>query len=265
MTTSHPITRRSFLEHTVAAGAAAIFAPHLAPASARAAPDSSAGWQIGIYTRPWGAHEYRVALDAMVEAGYQHAGLMTAKAKDGLVISAAITPEEAAKVGEEVKQRGLGLLSVYGGGIPVEKSLQAGIDAMRKLVDNCAAAGSKSILMGGIGSAKLEETYYKAIAECCDYAAEKGLFITVKPHGPLNATGPECRKCVEMVGKKNFRVWYDPGNIYYYSDGKIDPVKDAESVDGLVAGMSVKDYRPPNRVDVTPGTGKVDFPALMAR
>jgi sugar phosphate isomerase/epimerase len=70
---------------------------------------------------------------------------------------------------------------------------------------------------------------------------------------------------VELVGQKNFRLWYDPGNIFYYSDGKLDPVDDAPSVAGLVCGMSVKDYRHPKEVLVTPGTGKVDFPAVLER
>jgi len=50
----------------------------------------------------------------------------------------------------------------------------------------------------------------------------------------LNATGPECCERCKKVGKKNFAVWYDPGNIAFYSDGKLNPVEDAASVDGLV-------------------------------
>jgi sugar phosphate isomerase/epimerase len=67
------------------------------------------------------------------------------------------------------------------------------------------------------------------------------------------------------VGRKNFGLWYDPGNIFYYSEGKIDPVSDSEAVDGLVVGMSVKDYRAPKEVMVTPGAGQVNFQALLAR
>ena len=40
---------------------------------------------------------------------------------------------------------------------------------------------------------------------------------------------------------------------------------DAASVDGAVVGMSVKDFRPPKDVALTPGTGQVDFPKVMAR
>ena len=54
-------------------------------------------------------------------------------------------------------------------------------------------------------------------------------------------------------------------NIFYYSDGKLSPIDDAATVDGLVVGMCIKDYKHPKNVDVTPGTGQVDFPAVLAR
>ena len=267
MTRSDALSRRAFLARTLGAGAAGLVACHVGAPSAASAeePRMNPAWQIGCYTRPWAQQDYRVALDAIAEAGYKYAGLMTAKAKGGLVISVATPLEEAQQVGEEAKKRRLGIPSVYGGDIPVAKSLEAGIEGLRKLIDNCAAVGAGNLLMGGTGDAKLEETYYKAIAECCDYAASKKLALSVKPHGGLNSTGPQCRRIIERVGHRNFGLWYDPGNIFYYSDGRLDPVADAATVDGLVVGMSVKDYLPPKNVDVTPGTGKVDFRAVMAR
>jgi len=36
-------------------------------------------------------------------------------------------------------------------------------------------------------------------------------------------------------------------------------------VDGLVVGMSVKDFLPPKEVLVTPGTGRVNFREVLAR
>ena len=192
-------------------------------------------------------------------------GLMTTKSKTSLIISVETTPEEAHQIGVECRQRGLAIPSAYGGGFPVDQSLEAGIQGVRRLIENCAGAGVENLLMGGIGEAGLYELYYKAIAECCDYAVEKGVGISLKPHGGLNATGPECRKAVELVNHKNFRVWYDPGNIFYYSDGQLDPVDDAASVDGLVVGMCVKDYQHPKNVEVTPGTGQVDFPKVLAQ
>jgi len=264
------MTRRRFLGQTFAAGAAASFILNRHDSIAEATKPKD--YQVGIYTRPWDSQDYRVALDAIAEAGFKQAGLMTTTMPWGrLVISADITVEQATTVGEEVRKRGLEIPSVYGGGIPVQKSLQAGIEGMRRLIDNCVAAGAKSLLMGGIGKEDLYEPYYKAIAACCEYAAERKLPITVKPHGGLNSTGPQCRKCVEQVGHDNFSLWYDPGNIFFYSNGELDPTDDAATVDGLVrVGMCIKDFdfvdrdgTPTRDVAITPGTGRVDFAKVL--
>lgn len=265
MNSFNNVSRRDFLDKTLRFGAASFAASYALKSPAGALAKSTERWQIGCYTRPWAKHNYRVALDAIAEAGFKYAGLMTTNSKSRLVISVSTTVEEAEQVGQEARNRGLKIPSIYGGGIPVQKSLKAGIEGLRKLIDNCAACKAANLMMGGVGNEKLYHDYYKAIAECCDYAAEKGIGISVKPHGGLNATGPQCRKTIEMVGHKNFRIWYDPGNIYFYSDGKLDPIEDAATVDGLVIGMCIKDYKHPKKVDVTPGTGQVDFAAVLAR
>jgi sugar phosphate isomerase/epimerase len=260
------LSRRAFLEQSARVAATGLAGSYVTSLSASASGQSTDGpWQIGCYTRPWDKYDYRAALDAIAEAGFKYAGLMTTSSKTHLVISVDTTLEEAQQVREEVKKRNLQVLSVYGGDIAAAKSLKAGVEDLRKLIDNCAACGAKNLLMGGTGDKQVYQAYYKAIAECCDYAAEKGIGISIKPHGGLNATGPQCRKTVEAVAHKNFRIWYDPGNILYYSDGQLDPVADAAAVDGLVTGMCVKDYRHPKNVAVTPGTGQVDFPAVLAR
>jgi len=260
-------TRREFLERSLGVGALACgVCPPATKRTYSIQKQKVIGpWKIGCYTRPWDQYDYREALDAIAEAGYPYVGLMTTKSKSRLVISVETTAAEAAQVGEEVKKRKLEVLSVYGGGIPVAKSLAAGIEGLKRLIDNCAACGAKNLMMGGVGNKDLYGPYYKAVAECCDYAATKRMGISVKPHGGLNATGPQCRKTVEMVGHKNFRIWYDPANIYYYSDAKLNPIQDAGTVDGLVIGMCIKDYRHPKQVMLTPGTGQVDFEKVMAR
>jgi len=268
------ITRRGFLDRTLKSTAVAVAGSRVIASGAPATtlPAEPDRWQIGCYTRPWVEHDWRTALDAIAEAGFKHAGLMSTKSKTRLVISMATSTEEAARVGEEARKEGLKIPSVYGGGFPVNKSLEAGIDGLQRLIDNCAAARAKTLLVGGMGNRELYHRYYKAIAEVCDYAAEKRVGIVLKPHGGLNATGPQCRKAVELVGHRNFTLWYDPGNIYFYSDGKLEPVDDARTVDGLVTGMCVKDFTMSVKDDkvskdvlVNPGDGKVDFPAVLAR
>ncbi len=247
------LSRRHFIEKAVLASAGVALL-----SAAR-----TSRWQIGCYTRPWAEFDYQVAFDGMAGAGFRYAGLMTCKS--GLVISTETTPDQVTQVKKEADARGLKIASLYGGNFDVTKSVDEGIAGFKKLIDYTAICECPNLLLAGIAEPELVDNYYKVVAECCDYAAGKGVGISVKPHGPLNSTGRECRPLIEKVGHKSFRLWYDPGNIYYYSDGKISPVDDAADVDGLVVGMSVKDFRMPKDVNVTPGTGMVNFQAVMTR
>ena len=192
------LSRREFLGNSLKIGTAGLVLPYVNQLGAVESGEEE-GWLIGCYTRPWAEYEYRIAFDEIARAGYKYVGLMRTKSKTRLVISAATSIEEAHTVEQEAKKRGLKIPSVYGGGIGVAKSLEVGIADMKRLIDNCAACGAKDLLMGGTGNEKLYEVYYKAVAETCDYAMEKGIGISVKPHGGLNATGPQCRKTIEIV------------------------------------------------------------------
>jgi sugar phosphate isomerase/epimerase len=223
------------------------------------------GWQIGCFTRPWAEFEYQAAFDSIAKCGFRYLGLMTTAPNSRLVISVATKEEEAVKIGKEARDRKLAVLSVYGGDFGAEQSLESGVEGLRRLIDLCVACGSTSLMVGGTDKAELANVYYEVVRRCCDEAQKKKVLLTVKPHGGLNSTGPQCRKIIEKVGHPNFKLWYDPGNIFYYSDGNLDPVTDAATVDGLVCGMSVKDYLHPKNVEVTPGTGQVKFAAVLTR
>lgn len=263
MTYSKDLTRRTFLERTLVAGLAGFAGTRLAidSATAGASESKQKGWQIGCWSRPWAKYDYRVGMDAVAEAGYKYMGLTGAKTRTGRVIAPDTTIAEAERVGEEAKQRGLQITFVYGGGLPLHK----GNGSLMKMIDNCAAAGGQSVIVAHLGNQKTRDVYCQAIKECCDYAAEKKVAVKVKPHGGMTGTGPLCREALKRIGHENCSLVYDPGNIYYYSDGEVNPVGDAATVAELVTGMSVKDYKHPKQVMLTPGTGQVDFPALMAR
>jgi sugar phosphate isomerase/epimerase len=267
MNIPHPqMNRRAFLAGTARLGLAGLAAAEvrtLWAADPRGAKPA-ANWQIGCYTRVFDQVEYPVALDAIAEAGYRYLGLMTIKTTRGAMVKATTTAEEVQALEDQARQRGLKILSVYGD-FAVSESIEANVRGLNQVIDYTATCECPYLLLGGTTDEKLYQPYYKAIAECCDHAAVKGVTLTIKPHGGQNATGPQCRKAVEMVGKPSFRLWYDAGNIYYYSDGKLDPVQDAATVDGLVVGMSVKDFLPPKEVLVNIGEGKVNFPAVLAR
>lgn len=262
MTTPAPalLSRRRFGGRLLQLGLAAAGLARLA----RAEPAPAANWTLGCYTRPFDQHDLWTALDAIAEAGYRHCGVMTAKGKSWVVITADTPPEEAARVGAGMRERGLDCLSVYGD-YPVKPSVADNVRALQRLIEHCAACGAPDLLLGGTGEADLQAAYYDAVREVCDFAATRRVRLTIKPHGGFIATGPQCRAVIERVNHPNFRLWYDPGNIGYYSEGARDPVADAATVDSLVVGMSAKDFRPPRDVMVTPGTGQVDFRAVLAR
>ncbi|MBM3862034.1 MAG: sugar phosphate isomerase/epimerase [Verrucomicrobia bacterium] len=244
-------TRRQFIGTLATATAGAALTQSFA------ATPKQPRWQVGCYTRPWTQFDYRVPLDAIAKAGFKYAGLMTTNSKNKLVISCETTPEEAAAVSNEVKQRGLKVPSIWGGRFKDTAEL-------KRIIDNCVICGCPNLLLGGTNE-KQADAYYKIVAECCDYAASKKVGLSVKPHGGNNANGAQCRDLIKKVGHKNFGLWYDPGNIFYYSGGELDPVKDAADVDGIVMGMCIKDFRPPKEVSLTPGTGKVDFAKVLTR
>ncbi len=264
MSTPNQINRRAFLAGTARlalAGLAATTVESLLGAEAGVAK-AKGGWQIGCYTRVFDQFDYSVGLDAMAEAGFKYVGLMSTKTKPGAMIKTTTPVEEVRAMHQEARTRGLKVLSIYGEA-PATDSLDAGIRGLRQLIDDAAICECPNLMLAGTTHENLYQLYYQTVAECCDYAAAKGVGLSIKPHGGQNASGPECRKAIELVGKKNFRLWYDPGNVFYYSDGKLDPVADAATVDSLVVGMSVKDYLPPKDVLVNIGAGKVDFPKVF--
>jgi sugar phosphate isomerase/epimerase len=265
MNAANQLNRRSFLAATAKLTAAGLVASRMESLiAADAATAREPAWQLGCYTRVFDQFDYPVALDAIAEAGFKYVGLLTTNTKQWIMIKTTTPVEEVQAMHKEAAKRGLKVLSVYGD-FSVADSLEAGIRGLKQLIDDTVICQCSNLMLGGTSDEKLYQTYYKTIAECCDYAATKGVGLSIKPHGGQNATGSQCRKAIELVGKKNFGLWYDPGNIFYYSDGKLDPVEDAATVDGLVVGMSVKDYLPPKEVLVNIGSGKVDFPAVLAR
>ncbi len=250
------MSRRRFIGSTAIVVAAA---PFLSSCRGKML-QSRKGWQIGCYTRAWGSRHYLVALDGMVEAGYKYVGLSTHD--KGRVIDKDTAPHVAYEVGEEIKKRGLKLVTLSGGSFDAKAPVAEGINQLKQLIDNAERCGAPLIQLNDIANTELESNFYKVISECCDYGLEKKVMITVKPHG---STGAECRIHVDRVNHKNFQLWYDPGNVAFYTEGGVDPVQDAEALDGVVVGMAVKDFKPPKSVSVTPGDGTVNFEKLIAR
>ncbi len=265
--TSTSRSRRNFLARSAALAAAGTFAPGITKTTPSWSADDggTSPWQLGCFTRPFAQFTYAEALQGIAAAGFSAVGLMSARLTSGNVNLANANEKQRAEIRDGAAEHNLAIAATYYGGPPVQESLAAGVEALRQLIDHCHHVGCATILLGGTGNESLVDRYYEAVKTVCDEAAEKQVALVLKPHGGLNATGPECRRIVEQVGHPAFRIWYDPGNIFHYSEGELDPLEDVASVDGWVTGMCVKDFQPPRGVAVNPGSGQVDFVKLMKR
>lgn len=253
------LNRRRFLF-----GVSSLIALRRISSSSNAEFKSATDFRIGCFTRPWDAWDCETAFDGIAKAGFEYCGLMTAKVKSGVIITPSTTIEEARNILSLARRRNLKILCVYGefGNLqPAEKWEEY----LKNLIDNVSACESPFLMLGGTTNKNLHETYYSTVKNLCDYASSKNITITVKPHGGTNATSQDLRKIAEYINKPNFKIWYDPGNIFYYSDAKINPLDDVIHSKGLIVGCSIKDYRHPKDVNVTPGSGMVNFQDLFKK
>ena len=87
----------------------------------------------------------------------------------------------------------------------------------KRFIDNVALAGAKYILSCGTGNEEQYDAYFELMKQSADYAAERGVVLTLKPHGGISATSRELLQATERVDHPNFHIYYDPGNIHYYT------------------------------------------------
>ena len=124
-----------------------------------------------------------------------------------------------------------------------------------KATDAARLASAYRLVLGRAPTAKETE---RAAAE------KRGIHIVLKPHGGGSGASEEILRCIEKVAHANFKIWYDAGNIIYYT-GK-DPLAELEPIAKHVTGLCAKDC-PGEKGQVMSqfGTGKVDFKALFAK
>jgi len=80
----------------------------------------------------------------------------------------------------------------------------------------------------------------------------------LKPHGGGSGSSEEILRCLKQVNRPNFKIWYDAGNIIYYT-GK-DPIEELKPIAQHVTGFCAKDCSgKKGDVMIEFGTGKVDF------
>jgi sugar phosphate isomerase/epimerase len=252
------LSRRNFITST-----AACVATTLLPVSVYGAEKSApTRWPVGCFNRPWTKWSFDEGLDAIKGAGYQLTGLLTAT-KDDPFIAATATPEYLASVKQKIAARGL-KANMAALRIKNEAPLAEAIADTRQQLSNCKTLGLEYALTFGVDKPEQYAQYYKVMADAAAFAQEQSIKLVLKPHGGGSGAAEEILRCMKQVNHPNFKVWYDAGNIIYYT-GK-DPIAELEPIAAHVTGFCAKDCAAPQADPMIQfGTGKVDFAGVFRK
>lgn len=252
-----PMNRRSFLQ-TATVGATTLAGLPLSIAFAAAAPD----WPLGCFNRAWAKWSFDEALDGIAAAGYKLTGLLSGH-KGEAFTSAGATPEYLDTLKKRIAQRGLAV-NMTAIRFQPDAPLAENLANLRQQIENSARLGLKFMLTFGVDQPAHYENFYRLMADAAAQGEKRGVHIVLKPHGGGSGASEEILRCLEQVGHANFKIWYDAGNIIYYT-GK-DPLAELVPIAQHVTGFCAKDCAAPKAEVMSQfGTGKVDFKGVFAK
>lgn len=219
-------------------------------------------WPIGCFNRPWTQWSYDDALDGIAAAGYKLTGLLSTHRGEAFTSSAA-TPEYLDGLKRRIIQRGLSV-NMTAIRFQPKAPLQDNIADLHKQIENAARLELSFMLTFGVDQPEHYEDFYRLMASAAPQAEKLGIQIALKPHGGGSGASEEILRCLDKVAHPNFKIWYDAGNIIYYT-GK-DPIAELEPIARHVTGFCAKDCPgPKGEVMSQFGTGKVDFKAVFTK
>jgi sugar phosphate isomerase/epimerase len=250
------VNRRDFIQQTIVASAATTLLT-----SARV-PAKAIKWEIGCFNRPWTKWTFDQTVKAIKAAGFKTVGLLT-RTKEEPFIAAEATPEYLQALKGRIAAAGLtanmaALRSRHD--IPVEDSIRE----VRKQIDNARFLSLKHLLSMGVDKPEQFANYLKVMSDAAAYAQDKRIRLAMKPHGGISGASEEILRVINQVRHPNFSIWYDAGNIIYYT-GK-DPLAELDPIVKHVTGFCAKDCgEPKGDVMIQFGTGKVNFEAVFKK
>jgi sugar phosphate isomerase/epimerase len=252
------LPRRRFLAATATGVACTLLPRAVSAAQKEAAPR----WPIGCLNRPWTKWSYDETLDAIKGAGYAWTGLLTPTKTDVFTNSAA-TPEYLAALKEKIAARGL-KANMTALRVKNTVPLAEAIADTRQQLANAHTLGLEFALTFGVDKPEHYAQYFKVMADAAAFAQERRIKLVMKPHGGGSGASDEILSALKAVDHPNFKIWYDAGNIIYYT-GK-DPVAELAPIAEHVTGFCAKDCgAPKGDVMIQFGTGKVDFAGVFKK
>jgi sugar phosphate isomerase/epimerase len=243
------------MRQAVVAGASTILSSSKAPAK-------GVKWEIGCFNRPWTKWSFDQTLKEIKGAGFKTVGLLT-RTREEPFISADSTADYLTALKARIAAAGLtanmaALRSRHN--IPLEDSIRE----VRKQIDNARFLSLKFALSFGTDKPEEFGHYVKVMKDAAAYAHGKGIKLAMKPHGGISGAADEILRVIKEVNHRDFSIWYDAGNIIYYT-GR-DPVAEIAPIARHITGFCAKDCaEPKGDVMIQFGTGKVDFAAVFKK
>lgn len=217
-------------------------------------------WPVGCFNRPWTKWSFDETLKQTKAAGYATTGLLS-RTKDEPFIAAEATPEYLDKLKQRLAASGL---KANMGALRSRHSiaLEDSMKEVRKQLDNAKFLGLTYALSFGVDKPEEYEHYYKVMSDAAAYAEQHKIKLVMKPHGGGSGASEEILRCIKAVNHRNFKIWYDAGNIIHYT-GK-DPIEELKPIAQHVTGFCAKDCATvKGDVMLQFGTGKVDFTGVF--
>jgi sugar phosphate isomerase/epimerase len=262
------LSRRGFLK----TGAVATAAASMSMLKVSAAGVS---WPIGCFNRPWmqkfgSAVEpistpqpanwgFDAALKGIKAAGFHTVGLLTPMPEEPFIGSEA-SDDYLAGLKKRIDASGL---SATMGSLRINfsKGLDDAVRQIHRQIDHAQYLSLEWLLTFGVDKKSEYDDYYRAMTDAADYAQARSIKLVLKPHGGGSGASEEITRCIRKVNRPNFKIWYDAGNIIYYT-GK-DPVEELKPIAQYVTGFCAKDCAAPKSdVMIQFGDGKVNFAAV---
>jgi sugar phosphate isomerase/epimerase len=253
---STEVSRRRFLSRT---GTVAVGALTVSGVESGLAAGSAVDWAVGCFNRPWGNFSFDDALDGLQAGGFKTTGLVGQhKQKTEALLRPDSQADYLARLRERIEAHGLKPVVAWISGITA-RDREGKVAELKAFADNAAKLGVGTLLSGGPRRNEGVRLYSGMISELAAHAADKGVKVAMKPHG---GDGAEIQQCLELANHPNFSLWYDAGNIIYYTGG--DPVKELKGLAPHVTGFCAKDCGgQKSPVMIQFGEGKVDFKGVF--
>jgi len=221
---------------------------------------------FGSTTRPWDKWSFEQACQSISNAGYEEVSVYL---HSGIIpVTSDSTQEDIESAAGIIKKYDL-TPSMLLGSPKLDIDTDAAVADFIKLIDASAMLGVRWLMNGGTENPALYEKYYEIMRQTAPYAGKKGIQILLKPHGGLGLTAKDLVFSVEHVNLPALRICYDPGNVIYYTKGKVRPGADVDDVAELVVFCIIKDciIKADGSPDVwiLPGEGLVDFSTVLSK